>query len=45
MEGSDTWCEEQIEAFEHNKWLLMQELGDDYYNLYENNASEEEDKD
>ena len=45
MEGSDTWCEEQIEAFEHKKWLLMQELRYDYYKLYENNDSEGEDKD
>ena len=44
MEGSDTWDEEQIEAFEHDRWLLMQELGDDYYKLYENNDSEGEDE-
>ena len=44
MEGSDTWNEEQIEAFKHDRWLLMQELGDDYYKLYENNDSEEEDE-
>ena len=44
MEGSDTWDEEQIEAFMHERWLLMQEMGDDYYRLHENNDSEGEDE-
>ena len=44
MEGSYTWDEEQIEAFEHDRWLLMQELGDNYYMLYENNYREGEDE-
>ena len=39
MEGSETWDAERIEAFMHDRWLLMQELGDDYYKLYENNDS------
>ena len=38
------WDKEQIEAFEHDRWLLMQELGDNYYKLYENNDSEGEDE-
>ena len=44
MEGSETWDEEQIEAFMHNRWLLMQELGDDYYRMHENNDSDGEDE-
>ena len=40
MEGTETWDEEQIEAFEHDRWLLTQEIGDKYYKLYENNDSE-----
>ena len=44
MEESDTWDEEQIKVFEHDRWLLMQELGDDYYKLYENHDSKEEDE-
>ena len=31
---ADSWDEEQIEAWEHNEWLLMQEMGDDYYKLH-----------
>ena len=44
MEGSDTWDEEQIEAFEHDRWLLMQELGDDYYKLYKTMTVKEKTK-
>ena len=44
MEGSDTWDEEEIDAFEHGRWLLMQEMGDDYYKLFENNDSKGEDE-
>ena len=29
-----SWDAEQIEAWEHNKWLLIQEMGDDYYKLH-----------
>ena len=31
--NADSRDEEQIEAWEHDRWLLMQELGDDYYKL------------
>ena len=31
---ADTWDDEQIEAWEHNEWLLMQELWSDYYKLH-----------
>ena len=44
MEGSEAWDKEQIKAFMHDRWLLMQELGDDYYRLHENNDSEGEDE-
>ena len=44
MEGSETWDEEKIEAFMHDRWLLMQEMGDDYYKILENNDSEGEDE-
>ena len=44
MEGSETWDAERIEAFMHDRWLLMQELGDNYYKLHENNYSEGEDE-
>ena len=44
MEDSETWDAERIKAFMHDRWLLMQELGDDNYKLYENNDSEGEDE-
>ena len=34
LENADSWDEDQIEAWEHDRWLLMQELGDDYYKLH-----------
>ena len=36
---------EQIEAWEHDEWLLMQDMGDDYYKLHRryDQDSEEED--
>ena len=45
MGRTDTWDEELIEAFKHNRWLLMQELGNDYYKLSESNDREGEDQD
>ena len=33
---------EQIEAWEHDQWLLMQEMGDDYYKIYNRNNQESE---
>ena len=44
MEGSDKWDEAQWEAFEHDRWLLIQEMGDDYYKFYENNDGEDEEE-
>ena len=32
-ETDELWDEEQIEAWRHDQWLLMQELGDDYYKM------------
>ena len=31
---AESWDAEQLEAWEHDRWLLMQELGDDYYKLH-----------
>ena len=36
---------EQIEAWEHDEWLLMQEMGDDYYKLHRTNDQDSEEKD
>ena len=33
-ENAESWDEDQKEAWEHDRWLLMQELGDDYYKLH-----------
>ena len=33
---SDNWSEERWEEFEQDRWELIQELGDKYYELYEN---------
>ena len=30
---ADTWKDKQIKAWEHNEYLLMQELGNAYYKL------------
>ena len=38
----DSWDAEQIEAWEHDEWLLMQEMGDDYYKLHRRYEQEEE---
>ena len=32
-ENAESLNEDQIEAWEHDRWLLMQELGNDYYKL------------
>ena len=39
MEGSNQWDEARWEEYKHDRWLLIQELGDDYYKLYGNNDS------
>ena len=31
---AESWDAEQLEAWEPDRWLLMQELGDDYYKLH-----------
>ena len=31
---AESWDAEQLEAWEHDRWLLMQELGDNYYKLH-----------
>ena len=33
-ETAELWDEEKIEAWQHHRWLLMQELGDDYYKIH-----------
>ena len=33
--------EEEMEEREHNRWLLKQELGEDYYRRYENEEDDE----
>ena len=44
VKGKDKWVEARWEALDHNKWMLIQELGDNYYRQYENNDTEEEDE-
>ena len=39
IEGSNQWDEARWEEYKHDRWLLIKELGDDYYKLYGNNAS------
>ena len=46
-ENEDPWSEEQIEEWEHDKWLKMQEMGGEIYNpdfnfLREEAASEKQ---
>ena len=36
---------EQIEAWEHDEWLLMQDMGDDYYKLHRRYAQDSEEED
>ena len=40
--NAESWDEEQIETWEHNRWLLMQELGDDYYKLHSRDDQDSE---
>ena len=44
MEGSDNWNNARWEAFDQDRWMLIQELGYNYYMLYENNYSKKEDE-
>ena len=41
-EAAESWDEEQIEAWEHDQWLLMQELGDNYYKIHNRNDQDRE---
>ena len=43
MEGCEQWSEERWEEYEHDRWEMTQELGNDYYKLYKN-YMESEDK-
>ena len=36
-ENDEPWNYEKIEEREHNRWLKIQEMGDDFYNDEENN--------
>ena len=38
------WNNARWEAFDQDRWMLIQELGCNYYMLYENNYSKEEDE-
>ena len=42
---AESWDAEQIEAWEHDQWLLMQEMGDDYYKLHRRHDQESEEED
>ena len=44
MEGSETWSDDRWEEFEHDRWELIQELGNKYYELYENDSEEEDEE-
>ena len=39
---AESWDAEQLEAWGHNRWLLMQELGDDYYKLHSRDDQDSE---
>ena len=41
-EKAESWDADQIEAWEHDRWLLMQELGEDYYKLHNRDDQESE---
>ena len=42
-EGKDeAWSEEQIEAWRYDRWLLMQELGNDHYKIHKRNNQDSE---
>ena len=30
-DSAEAWSEEQIEEWEHDRWLKIQEMGDDFY--------------
>ena len=42
-ETDEPWSKEQIEAWQHDRWLLRQELGEDYMIHKETNHEYEED--
>ena len=39
---AESWDSEQLEAWEHDRWLLMQELGDNYYKLHSRDNQDSE---
>ena len=46
-ENAESWDEDQIEAWEHDRWLMMQEMGNDFYKDDQDNevdAFEEEER-
>ena len=45
MEGSETWDEERWEEYEHDRWMLEQELGERYYDLFASEMEEETEDD
>ena len=44
MEASDQKDKARREGYEYDRWLHIQELGDDYYKLYENDSEEEDEE-
>ena len=42
-ENAESWSEEQIEEWEHDRWLKIQEMGDDFYKDEEDNEEMEVD--
>ena len=45
MEGSETWDEERWEKYEHDRWMIEQELGERYYELFASEMEEETEDD
>ena len=41
-ETAESWDAEQIEPWQHDQLLLMQELGDDYYKIHNRNDQDSE---
>ena len=43
-ENAESWDEDQIEAWEHDRWLMMQEMGNNFYKDNEVDPFEEEER-
>ena len=41
MDGGETWSEDIWEEHEHDRWVLKQELGERYYELFEGETEEQ----